>query len=275
MSFKIKLVFLLMICCFAVYLKPAASREYSVGIVPQFDARRIVQIWKPILDAVSKESGIQLDLVGSPNIPQFEIAFNAGKFDFAYMNPYHLVVAEKYQGYTPLVKDTGRKLFGVLVVRKDSPIRNIADLEGKTVAFPSPNALGAALMFRAEFSSRYDIKYTSKFVKSHSSVYLNVVLGQTDAGGGVQKTLQQQSAKIRDALRIVHETPKVAPHPFAVHPRVETAVRESIRKAFLQLGQSEQGKKMLASVPIKEIGTASMSDYEPLQEMGLEKYYVK
>lgn len=253
----------------------AKDQTYTVGVVPQFDARKIQRIWQPILKAVSKSSGVRLKLKGSPNIPKFEKEFNTGKFDFAYMNPYHLIVADKYQGYEPLVRDVGCKLFGVLVVRKDSPIKRVEDLDGKTIAFPSPNALGAALIPRAEFSRKFKINVNPRYVKSHSSVYLNVVLGQTDAGGGVQKTFEQQSSKIKDSLRIFYQTAKVAPHPIAVHPRVGKADREKVINAFLKLGTTDKGKAMLAKVPIKRIGKATMSDYDPLRAMKLEEFYVK
>ncbi len=37
---------------------------YSVGVVPQFEARRITEIWQPILAEVSQLSGVKLELKG-------------------------------------------------------------------------------------------------------------------------------------------------------------------------------------------------------------------
>jgi phosphonate transport system substrate-binding protein len=61
------------------------------------------------------------------------------------MNPYHAIRANKKHGYAPLVRDVGRSLFGIIVVKKDSPIETVSELDGEIVAFPAPNALGAAL----------------------------------------------------------------------------------------------------------------------------------
>lgn len=251
-----------------------ADNIYSVGVVPQFEARRTAQIWQPILDEVSQQSGVQLELKASPNIPLFEKEFAAGEFDFAYMNPYHAIIANKKQGYTPLLRDNGRSLFGIIVVKKDDPIQSVSELDGKTVAFPAPNALGAALLPRAEFDRNFHIKIDELYVKSHSSVYLNVLLGKAAAGGGVQKTLSQQPENIRDQLRILYKTTKVPPHPLSAHPRVDNAVQEKVRAAFLQLGNTEKGKNLLKKIPIKKMGSASMDDYDPLRKMGLDKYYV-
>ena len=252
----------------------SADNIYSVGIVPQFEARRINEIWTPILKEVSKLSGVQLKLQASPNIPAFEKQFTTGEFDFAYMNPYHAIIANKNQGYIPLLRDNGRSLFGIIVVKKDSPTQSVSELDGKTVAFPSPNALGAALLPRAEFDRTFKIKVDELYVKSHSSVYLNVLLDKAAAGGGIQKTLSQQPDNIRDQLRVLYKTTQVAPHPLVAHPRIDKSIREKVKAAFLELGNTDKGKALLKMIPMKQIGPADINDYDPLKKMGLEKYYI-
>lgn len=253
---------------------PKLKKVYTVGIVPQFNAQRIIEIWRPILDILEERTGVLLSLRGAPTIPLFEKEFSAGNFDFVYMNPYHVLLANKGQGYSPLVRDVGRSLHGVLVVRNDSVIKNVDELNNKKVAFPAPNALGASLLLRADFEDIFKIKVTPRYVLSHSSVYLNVVLGEADAGGGVQKTLSLQPAEIRQSLRVLYKTRDFSPHPFAVHPRVPKDVQEKIKAELLVLGTTEIGKKLLLEIPMKKIGEASMEDYKPLLKMGLERFYV-
>lgn len=252
-----------------------AEKVYSVGVVPQFEVRRISEIWQPVLDEVSRRSGIQLVLKTSSSIPVFEQQFAAGVFDFAYMNPYHAIIANKKQGYTPILRDTGRNLFGIIVVKKDSPIKSITELNEKTVAFPSPNALGATLLPRAEFSRKLNIKVDGIYVKSHSSVYLNVLLGKVAAGGGVQKTLSQQPDEIREKLRILYKTTGTPPHPVTAHPRIEKNLQVKVKNAFLELGDSDAGRKLLANIPMKKIGVADIDDYDILKEMGLNEFYLE
>ena len=252
-----------------------AGDVYSFGVVPQYEPRETYAIWQPILREVERETGLKLRLSVSSSIPEFESSFESGRYDFAYMNPYHLLVANKSQGYQPLIRDISRKLYGILVVHKDSPIQEVEQLAGKTVAFPAPNALGAALIPRAELENNYQTKVVEKYVRSHSSVYLNVALGVVDAGGGVQKTLAKQPKSIRDKLRVIYETTKLAPHPIAVHPRVKAEVCNRVLEAFQKLDQSGKGQDLLKKIPIQKVGPAVMADYLPLKEMGLESFYVK
>ena len=251
---------------------PAASdsKTFTVGVVPQFDSRKIYKIWRPILNQLERETGHRFILRGAQNIPSFEVECENGLFDFVYMNPYHLVVSNKAQGYIPLVRDTARMLQGVLVVRKDSAVTDVKHLDNKTIAFPAPNAFGASLLLRAEMVDNYGINFIPKYVNTHSSVYLNVLLNTAAAGGGVQKTLDQQPDSIRNDLRVLYRTAKVAPHPFAVHPRVPEAIQITVQKILLNMDNEKNGQLMLSKIPMGKIGKANLADYETIRKMNLQ-----
>ena len=251
------------------------SAVYSFGVVPQFSSERISKIWEPILDLLEIETGMQFELTGSLDIPAFERSFSNGKFDFAYMNPYHAIVAHKTGGYEPIVRDVGRSLYGIIVVKKDSPFQSVTELEGKKVAFPAPNALGAALIPRAEFSRKYKIEVEEMYVSSHTSVYLNVALGLAAAGGGVQKTLAQQPENIASQLRVIRKTQEVPPHPITVNKRVPAKVKLVVQRALMKIAATETGAKFLKQVPIKVAGETSIGDYQLINDMNLDEFYVK
>lgn len=252
-----------------------AQTIYTVGVVPQFEARKLVGIWQPILDALKQRTGIHFRLEGSKDIPEFEARLARGDYDFAYLNPYHALVAGRDPGYVPLVRDGGRSLYGILVVRKDSPIVDVKELDGAEIAFPAPNALGASLLMRAELANGHGLTITPKYVKTHSSVYLNVLLGQTPAGGGVMGTFNQQPATIKDQLRTLFVTRDMAPHPLGVHPRVAPADRIKVTKALLEMAQTESGQALLAKVPFVQLIGTNYAEYEMMKDWGLEDYYVK
>ena len=261
-------------------LAPAAGRAqdkptYNVGIVPQFEARKLADIWLPILDELERRTGYHFDMEGSARIPVFEKSFEAGEFDFAYMNPYHCLVAMETQGYVPLVKDGSRLLFGVLVVRKDSPCATVEDLDGRTSAFPAPNALGASLLMRAELVRKVGIAFEPVYAQTHTSSYLNVVLGDADAAGGVMSTFQKQEPEIRDQLRVIYETVRTPPHPIVAHPRVPVEVREKVKQALLDMAATPEGQAMLAKIPMVEAVPAVKEEFAALGELGLRDFYVK
>jgi phosphonate transport system substrate-binding protein len=259
----------------AVNTVAATTPTYTFGVVPQYDAQRIFETWQPILREIEKLTGLKFKLTGSLTIPAFETQFMVGEFDFAYMNPYHALKAAEKQHYIPQVRDVGRSLYGIIVVRKDSPITTVQDLEGKTVAFPAPNALGASLIPRADLKNLYNINILPRYVQSHSSVYLNVALGRVAAGGGLQKTFGQQKKSIRNKLRILYKTREVATHPIVAHERVPEEDRKKVKLAFLSLANTQKGRMLLSKVPIVKLGPATLKDYLPLKTLALESFYVK
>lgn len=251
-----------------------ADEVLTFAVVPQFEQRKLFAIWKPIVVELSRRTGLQLKLVATLTVPEFERELAKGSFDFAYANPYHILRESRLQGYIPLIRDD-IPLEGILVVRKASPIRSVAELDGKSLAIPSPNAIGASLLLRADIENIYHVRMTPLNVKTHSSVYLNVATGAADAGGGVQKTLEEQDPAIRDALRVLYTTRRIPSHPIAAHPRVAKPIREAVRKALLEMAATPQGKAWLNEVPMTRPVTASIADYTMMQDWGLEKLWVE
>ncbi|SMR70841.1 phosphonate transport system substrate-binding protein [Aliiroseovarius halocynthiae] len=254
---------------------PLLAQTYTFGVVPQFEARKLARIWEPIIDEIEKRTGYDFKIVGSPRIPEFETSFMNGEFDFAYMNPYHSIIAAQTQGYQPLLRDGGRELFGILVVRDDSDFQSVEDLEGHTIAFPAPNALGASLLIRSDLANQRNVDFSPMYVSTHGSAYLNVILNQAAAAGGVMGTFRSQPIEISEQLRVLYKTTRVPPHPIAAHPRVPEDVQKKVTQAFLDLWKTGYGRELLERVPIREVMEASLDDYSELQEMGLDEFFVK
>jgi phosphonate transport system substrate-binding protein len=160
-----------------------AQPALTFGIVPQQSASRLAEEWGPLLTELSRRSGVPLVFRTAPSIPAFEERLSKGEYDLAYMNPYHYVVFHKANTYQAFAKEQGRRLKGILVVRKDSAYQKPADLAGKTVVFPAPAAFAASILPQAEFG-RLKIAISAKFVASHDSVYRAVASGLQEAGGG-------------------------------------------------------------------------------------------
>ena len=83
-----------------------ASVKYRFDVVPQYSAAELQQGWLPLLTRISRDTGITLELKISASNPKFEAELVKGLPDFAYMNPYHAVMARQAQGYVPLLRDS-------------------------------------------------------------------------------------------------------------------------------------------------------------------------
>lgn len=246
----------------------AAGDVYSFAVAPQFERRVLFNIWQPIVDELEKRTGNRFQLVTSLSVSEYENEVSKGAYDFVYINPY--LMPEVDSSYLPLVRDS-RALHGILVVRRDSPLQRIEDLQGKRLAVPSLSALGASLLLRAELERKFAVKTVPVVANTHSSVFIHVINGLSDAGGSVQKALAEQAPNIQDSLRVLYRTQDVPSHPLAANKRVAPAVREAVRKAMLELNASEAGRVLLEKIPMQPVA-ASPEDYQVLRSLRLGKY---
>lgn len=260
----------------ALWPAPVRARApLSVAVVPQFPAAALHRDWTPLLEQLGRRLGVEFRLQLQTTIPRFETDVFSGIADLAYLNPYHQVIAQREQGYLPLVRSRV-PLTGVLVVRRDDPIGALRALDGKTLAFPAPNAFGASLWMRALLTEREKVQFTPVYVQTHGNVYRQVLAGQVAAGGGVNHTLAQERDEVRQGLRVLFETPGVAPHPLSAHPRVEPALRKAIADALVEMAARPDGEALLRAVEIEGLVRADHGrDYAPLEAFRLERYVVR
>jgi phosphonate transport system substrate-binding protein len=255
-------------------LAQEAQKSLSFGVVPQQSATRLAEEWGPLLAEISRRSGVALVFKTAPSIPVFEERLAKGEYDLAYMNPYHYVVFHEAAGYQAFAREQDRRLKGILVVRKDSAYRKPADLAGKTVVFPAPAAFAASILPQAEFG-RLKIAIDARFVASHDSVYRAVASGLQEAGGGIQRTFEAMPAEIRDALRVLSETPAYTPHAFAAHSRVPPLAVSKVLAAMATLAGDENGQRLLAPLAFKGITAAQDKEWSDIRALDinlLERY---
>lgn len=251
-----------------------AGKSYAFDVVPQFTASKIFSTWAPLLQRVGKASGLCFELRVAANIPDFEHVLLKGEADFAFVNPYHAVLANQKKKYQPLLADGQDLLTGILVIRKDSGITSIDALKGQQVAFPAPNSFAASLLIRAELA-RKNLQIQPVFVKTHTNVYRAVIAQDMRAGGGVNNTLNSESPEVKDKLVVLYETQAYHPHPVVTHPRVAAEVRTRFLKAVLELTQDAEGQKMLEGVNISHPQTVNYAQhYKVLESLKLDKFLV-
>lgn len=269
MPFDIYRLAYLLLACLAFLSQPASandSGELTVGIVPQQSATALASAWIPLLSEAARRAGVKLAFRTAGDIPTFEERLKKGEYDIAYMNPYHYTVFSKTPGYYAFAREKDRKLVGIIVVAKDSPLRELAELNGKSVVFPAPAAFAASILPRAEFDQK-NIPIQAKYVNSHDSVYRGVAQGTFAAGGGIKRTLEAIDPAISARLRILTSTPAYVPHAFAAHPRVDKVTLDKVSAALFSLNSDEAGRQLLEPLSFKGIEAGQDKDWDEIRRL--------
>jgi len=246
----------------------SAKQQLKFGIVPQSSGSKLAQLWTPILIYLQEKTGYELEFATARNIPTFEKRLEDGKYDIAYMNPYHYTQVNAVAGYQAFAKAKEKRLKGIIVVQKDSNYRELKDLAGLEMAFPS-NAFAANQVPRAYFN-QLGVSIIPKYVASHDSVYRNVAKGRYPAGGGVMRTFNNTNKEFRDNLRILWTSEGYTPHAFAAHPRVNSEAVQRLQQAMLDMDQDPVGQKLLKSIRLKGIESGNDKDWNDVRNLQIK-----
>jgi len=244
----------------------AAQKMLYFGIVPQQAASRLAKMWVPFIDELSQRTGHKIQFATMKDIPTFEQCLAQGAYDISYMNPYHYTVFSEKSGYRALAHQADKKLKGLIVVRKDSPAKELKDLNTQKLAFPSPAAFGASVLPRAEMRAQ-GMKITPNYVKSHDSVYKSVIAGLFAAGGGVQRTFASIPDGMRDQLRVIYHTEAYTPHAFAVNATLSEKDMKIIRQAMLDI--SAERSDLIKGIGMKGLVSAQDENWNDVRALGL------
>ncbi len=245
-----------------------SAETLTLGIVPQQSASRLAQLWAPIAEYISNATGENVHFATAPDIPTFEKRLAKGKYDIAYMNPYHFVVFNADPGYRAIVRAKDKRIRGIMVTRKDSNISELKDLDGAKLAFPAPAAFAASILTRSKLSA-LGIQFQPIYVSSHDSVYRSVASGFFPAGGGVIRTYNNLDPSIREQLRIFWTSEGFTPHAIATHAAMNHNLRKKIQQAFTAMDESEAGIKLLQGIALKGFEMAEDSDWDDVRSLKL------
>lgn len=244
------------------------AKELVFGIVPQQSAARLAEMWTPMINYISQQTGHQIRFATAKDIPTFERRVLAGEYDIVYMNPYHYTVFSQKPGYDAIAKQKNKQIKGLLVVPKSSAITELSQLQQARIAFPSPAAFAASVLPRAELR-RQGVDFEPVYVSSHDSVYLNVSRGFFPAGGGIKRTFNAVDSAVSDNLRILWQTKGYTPHALAIHPK-HHALKPVLNQALMALNKSDAAQSIYQSVGFKHgWELAQDSDWDDVRQLDI------
>jgi phosphonate transport system substrate-binding protein len=259
-------LFSIFIVTFSALAKSQTVEEYSFGVIPQSPPTTLAEIWTPLVVWVEKETGIRLNFKTAKNIQVFSDRVVDQQYDFVYLNPYLYTRLQKGR-YQAFAKEKNTKLEGIIVVRKDSDLRTIRQLNQRLIVFPGKTSFGATLLPVAHLKSQ-NILFRVRYVITHKSVYLTVGRGLADAGGGIMKTFSELDKEEKNHLHILWRSPPLTPHPFAVHSRVPKKTAERVTQALVKMEQDSQGRVILKNLGFNSITRAFDKEYNDIRMLG-------
>jgi len=247
---------------------------YSFAIGPTQSPVELAKRWTPIMQYLTEKSGIKLEFKTAKDIPTFQQQMRGAQYDFAFINPFHYLVYNKGSGYTAIAREKDGKLTGIIVVKKDGPIKTAAQLSGQTMAFPAATAI-AATWLPIHMLKENGVEVTPQYVNSMDSVYKSVAKGLFPAGGGEMRTFGTLDPAVKAELQVLWTADPLPPFAFAAHPRVPKDVMDKVQKAMDGMDQNVEGSALLKANNFKGMEVADDKDYDAMRKLNIKPVEAK
>jgi phosphonate transport system substrate-binding protein len=221
----------------------AAQQAYAFNVLNQRSIALTAQYWNPILTYVSSRSGVPLELKLAKTAKEGNAMAESGKYDFLYTN--HFFTPERDRlGYKVIARPAGPGIRSQIVVPMDSPIQSLADLEGKEVAFVTPDGFtGYWLPMDALLTAKVNVKVVFAGNQEASQAQLKV---KKVAAAGVNSTILSRYAR-REGFEYRALWTSELYHDLCImaNPKVPGDKVAAVRAAFIHMAQDPAGRQIL------------------------------
>ncbi|MFJ5367968.1 phosphonate ABC transporter substrate-binding protein [Bosea sp. CER48] len=235
----------------------AQTKLIKVGLIPSEDSRAMLESSQQLLDALEKNLGIKVQGFVAADYNGVIEAMRSNHIDVAYLGPFSYVlgttVAPIEAFATAETAKSGRTFYhSQIIARKDSGIKAVKDLKGRTFAFVDPSSTSGHLfpkagLMKLGFDPEKDFGRVL-FTGSHDANALAVANKRVDAAtiadrifdAAVQKKLVDPAE-----IEVVWRSDPIPESPTCWRKNLPDELKKQIKTAFLNIKDitwADQGK---------------------------------
>lgn len=225
------------------------SKSITLAVLPCTDIVSTFTKFHPLVTHLTQKTGLAIRLIILEDLTKFETSMNNGEIDFALQDPHTFLKLSNLFDQDSLIRalnlEGGTTQSGVVIVRKDRGIHQLADLKGKTVMF-GPK-FSSVKWLAAKFLFEENGINIEKYLKAYSNggccedIAFSVYLKAVDAGvvcshfadehEDKQKSLGIDSSQII----VIGKTKTVPMKIFGARKGVNKDIIHKIKQALLNL----------------------------------------
>ncbi len=251
---------------------------YIFGVHPLHNPTHLFKVYQPMIKYINARlEDSELRLEASRNYAAYDKKLFSGYFDFSLPNPYQTVTAVK-NGYKIFGKMGDDENFrGIILVRKDSSVKEVNDLKGKTVSYPAPTALAATMMpqwFLYQNGLDINNDIVNSYVGSQESSIMNVYLGKSMAAATWPPpwlAFMKERPEIAKDLIVKWQTSALPNNGLVVRADVPQDLVDKVSEIIFNLHTHEKGREILKAMELSRYERATNRGYDPVRKF-LKKF---
>jgi phosphonate transport system substrate-binding protein len=256
----------LLVLVFGIPPAGAEQGAYRLGVLPLQSPNKLAVMFLPLAEALSERLGRPVQFVTAPSFSAFMARVSERAYDILYLNPL-LCSRSLAHGYHVVAKVGGEPFTGILVVRRDSPLKDLNPAQlppHLRIGFPDPGAYAATVMTLRHLTRLgidVDRTFQVKYFGSQDSALMALYSGLVDVAGTWKPSLRSMPKEVRNALRVIAETPPEPQMPIALRDDLPPADAEAIVAVLTELGKTPRGQAILGGMALPQ-GFVVANDHE-------------
>jgi phosphonate transport system substrate-binding protein len=260
-------------------------KELRVSAIPDENPQEMLRIYSPFAEYLTKEIGMPVKFTPVVDYAATVEGLAANRLEMVWYGGLTSVQAAKQaKGARRIImRKEDAEFKSHFITRKDTGIKALADLKGKTFAFGSVSSTSGHLMPRY-FLLKGGINPEKDFAKfsfsgAHDATAAWVEAGQVDGGALnflVWDKLVESKKVDTSKVNIFWTTPPYVDYVWTVRAGVDKATLEKITKAFLKLDYNKpDDKKLLDLHRTKGYIAAKDEDWKGIEDAAIAAGLIK
>ena len=277
-------VFLLLIL-YAGDVLAQATKELRLSAIPDENPQEMLRIYTPFAEYLTKAVGIPVRFTPVVDYAATVEGLAANRLEMVWYGGLTSVQAAKQAkgAHRIIMRKEDAEFKSYFITRKETGIKTLKDLKGKTFAFGSVSSTSGHLMPRY-YLLKVGINPEKDFSKfsfsgAHDATAAWVEAGQVDAGALnflVWDKLVETKKVDTNKVGIFWTTPSYVDYVWTVRGGVDKGIVDRITKAFLRLDYTNtEHKKLLDLHRTKGYIAAKDADWKAIEEAAVAAGLIK
>ncbi|MBA4315626.1 MULTISPECIES: phosphate/phosphite/phosphonate ABC transporter substrate-binding protein [unclassified Limnobacter] len=261
---------LISLCLLMSSLQAQAQQPvYRFSPVNQWDIPKTAAYWNPIIQYVSQQSGVQLELKIGRTSADTTAYVLAQEVEFVFSN--HLFSPERDKlGWKVFGRRTGPALQGQIAVLDNSPIRTLEELSKQDMVFAGPEAFVGYRVPQAELMNR-GIEVNAVFAGNQNAAFAQLLAGKAKAVGSNSALIDGFTEKQGTKFRVLWTSESYLDLALMASGKVSTKDVRAVTNAFINMHKSKAGALILKQAS-ESVGMDPNSHFLPAYDKDYESY---
>jgi phosphonate transport system substrate-binding protein len=261
----------------------ASARRLRLSMIPTTDPGKLAREAEPLVAYLEHRLGAKVELTVPLNYAAVVEAFGADKVDIAFFGGFTYVQAHQRFAARPLVqRDRDQAFHALFIAPADSPIRSLADLAGKQLAFGDVNSTSGHLMpeyYLRKAGVDPTVIARAMYTGGHDATALAVVHRKVDAGAldeAVFQKLVHDGKLDASQLKVFYTTPPFFDYVWSARSGLDPALADAFAQAMIALDPADPKQKaVLDLLQATRYVPATDASYDQLRDAATQAGLLK